>query len=173
MAEPSIQPGPIAASESPVYSIVAPVFNEEGSIEHFYQRVTEAMDTLAEPYEIVIVNDGSRDGSIAELKALHESDHRVRVVDFSRNFGHQVAISAGLDYARGQAVIVIDSDLQDPPEIILQLIARWKDGAEVVYAQRSKRDGGEQRLTHSNTPFGQWPCKIRATDARRSSITAM
>src|SRR5207248_604871 len=82
-----------------------------------------------------------RDGSFRTMRDLHDRDPRVRVIDFSRNFGHQIAISAGLDYAHGEAVIIIDSDLQDPPEVIPQLIARWKDGAEVVYAQRSKRKG--------------------------------
>ncbi len=92
-------------------------------------------------FELVLINDGSRDGSFRTMRDLHDRDPRVRVIDFSRNFGHQIAISAGLDYALGEAVIIIDSDLQDPPEVIPQLIARWKDGAEVVYAQRSKRKG--------------------------------
>lgn len=125
----------------PTYSIVAPVFNEEETVPHFYQRVVSVMEQLGESFELVLVNDGSRDGSYAVMKQLHQQDPRVRVVDFSRNFGHQIAISAGLDHARGDAVVIIDSDLQDPPEVILQLIAAWKNGAEVVYAQRSKRSG--------------------------------
>jgi len=125
----------------PVYSVVAPVFNEEETLPHFYARVMAAMERLGEPFELVLINDGSRDGSFHAMRALHERDPRVRVVDFSRNFGHQIAISAGLDHARGQAVIIIDSDLQDPPEVILELIARWRDGAEVVYAQRATRRG--------------------------------
>jgi len=125
----------------PVYSVVAPVFNEEETLPHFYARVMAAMERLGEPFELVLINDGSRDGSFRAMRALHERDPRVRVVDFSRNFGHQIAISAGLDHARGQAVIIIDSDLQDPPEVILELIARWRDGAEVVYAQRATRHG--------------------------------
>lgn len=128
-------------ADSPVYSIVAPVFNEEETVQHFYQRVVTVMEPLGEPFELVLVNDGSRDGSYAAMQKLHQQDPRVRVIDFSRNFGHQIAISAGLDHARGAAVVIIDSDLQDPPEVILQLIAAWKKGAEVVYAQRSKRVG--------------------------------
>ena len=124
-----------------VYSIVAPVFNEEETLPHFYQHVVTVMEQLGEIFELIFVNDGSRDGSLRLMQELHERDQRVRVVDFSRNFGHQIAISAGLDYARGEAVIILDADLQDPPEVIPALIARWKDGAEVVYAQRSSRKG--------------------------------
>lgn len=125
----------------PVYSIVAPVFNEEATLPHFYQRVVAVMEELGERFELIFINDGSRDGSYRKMLELHDKDERVRVIDFSRNFGHQIAISAGLDYARGQAVIIIDSDLQDPPEVIPRLIERWKEGAEVVYAQRSSRKG--------------------------------
>jgi dolichol-phosphate mannosyltransferase len=124
-----------------VYSIVAPVFNEEQTLPHFYKRIITVMEQVAEPFELLLINDGSRDASLQIMQNLHEHDPRVRVVDFSRNFGHQVAISAGLDYARGDAVIILDADLQDPPEVIPELIAHWKDGAEVVYAQRSKRLG--------------------------------
>ncbi len=125
----------------PVLSVVAPIFNEVETVPHFYQRVVEVMEALGEPFELVLVNDGSSDGSIQALRALHEHDRRVRVVDFSRNFGHQIAISAGLDHARGEAIIIIDSDLQDPPEVIPELVARWRAGAEVVYAQRLQRAG--------------------------------
>lgn len=128
-------------ADTPVYSIVAPVFNEEETVPHFYQRVIAVMEQVGEPFELILVNDGSRDGSFAVMQKLHQQDPRVRVIDFSRNFGHQIAISAGLDHARGDAVVIIDSDLQDPPEVIMQLIAAWKNGAEVVYAQRSKRVG--------------------------------
>jgi dolichol-phosphate mannosyltransferase len=124
-----------------VYSVVAPIFNEEETIPHFYARTIAVMESTGEPFELVLVNDGSVDGSYRVLRDLHERDPRVRVIDFSRNFGHQIAISAGLDHARGQAVIIIDSDLQDPPEVIPKLIARWKAGAEVVYAQRAQRAG--------------------------------
>jgi dolichol-phosphate mannosyltransferase len=125
----------------PVYSIVAPVFNEEETLPHFYQRMVGVMESLSETFEIILVNDGSRDGSFQKMQQLHQQDPRVRVVDFSRNFGHQIAISAGLDRARGDAVVIIDSDLQDPPEVIPRMVEAWKNGAEVVYAQRSRRDG--------------------------------
>ena len=124
-----------------MYSIVAPAVNEQDTLPHFYERVVAVMEQVGEPFEVVLINDGSSDGTFRVMRALHERDPRVRVVDFSRNFGHQIAISAGLDYARGDAVIIIDSDLQDPPEVIPQLIARWKAGAEVVYAQRARRTG--------------------------------
>ena len=124
-----------------MYSIVAPAVNEEDTLPHFYERVVAVMEQVGEPFEVVLINDGSSDGTLRVMRALHERDPRVRVVDFSRNFGHQIAISAGLDYARGDAVIIIDSDLQDPPEVMPQLIARWKAGAEVVYAQRARRTG--------------------------------
>lgn len=127
--------------DRPTYSIVAPVFNEEETLPHFYERVVQVMEQLGESFEIVFVNDGSRDRSYQILRDLNQRDPRVRALDFSRNFGHQVAISAGLDHARGKAVVILDSDLQDPPEVILQMAARWKDGAEVVYAQRTRRSG--------------------------------
>jgi len=120
---------------------VAPVYNEEETLPVFYERMTAVMEGLGEPYELVLINDGSRDGSYRALCALRDDDPRVVVVDFSRNFGHQIAISAGLDYARGEAVIIIDSDLQDPPEVIPELAATWRRGAEVVYAQRRGRPG--------------------------------
>jgi dolichol-phosphate mannosyltransferase len=130
------------STQQPVtYSIVAPVFNEEETLPHFYERVIAVMDSLGEPFELLFVNDGSRDGSFRIMQELHNKDPRVHAINFSRNFGHQIAISAGLDYARGQAVIILDADLQDPPEVMLTLIERWKEGAEVVYAQRSRREG--------------------------------
>lgn len=129
------------SAQPPVYSIVAPVFNEEETVPHFYREVVAVMEGLGEPFELVLINDGSRDGSYRVMRDIHDLDPRVRVVDFSRNFGHQIAISAGLDHARGQCVIIIDSDLQDPPAVIPELIERWKEGAEVVYAQRRRRSG--------------------------------
>jgi len=136
-----LRDAPRIETARPVFSVVAPIYNEAETLPHFYARVAAAMESLDEPFELVLVNDGSRDDSIAVMRALHERDPRVRVVDFSRNFGHQVAISAGLDHARGEAVVIIDSDLQDPPEVILELAAKWRQGAEVVYAQRRTRPG--------------------------------
>ena len=129
------------AVTQPVYSVVAPVFNEEETLPHFYERLIAVMEGLSEPFELLLINDGSRDSSFQIMKELHQQDSRVRVIDFSRNFGHQIAISAGLDYAQGQAIIIVDSDLQDPPEVIPRLVERWKHGAEVVYAQRARRAG--------------------------------
>jgi dolichol-phosphate mannosyltransferase len=133
------QPVPVTAG--PVYSVVAPVKDEEETLPHFYGRIVEVMEGLGEPFELILINDGSIDGSLAVMRDLCRRDPRVRAIDFSRNFGHQIAISAGLDYARGQAVIIIDADLQDPPEVIPALVERWKEGAEVVYAQRQTRKG--------------------------------
>src|SRR5690242_894852 len=120
-----------------VVSVVAPVYNEEETLPHFYRRLTAVLEGLGEPFEVVLVNDGSSDHSYRVMRELHARDPRVRAVNFSRNFGHQAAISAGLEYARGQAVVIIDSDLQDPPEVIPKLLTRWRNGAEVVYAQRA------------------------------------
>ncbi|MGH2346366.1 MAG: glycosyltransferase family 2 protein [Chloroflexota bacterium] len=131
----------ITATAPPVFSVVAPVFNEEETLPRFYRRVVDAMEHIGDPFELVLVNDGSSDGSLGVMRRLHAEDPRVRVVNFSRNFGHQAAISAGMQAARGQAVVIIDSDLQDPPEVIPEMAARWRAGIEVVYAQRAKRAG--------------------------------
>jgi polyisoprenyl-phosphate glycosyltransferase len=123
------------------YSVVAPIFNEVGNIPELYRRVKESLDQTGEEWELVMVDDGSTDGSTDKIRSLAAQDKRVRPVIFARNFGHQIAVTAGLDYARGKAVVIIDSDLQDPPEVILELIGKWKEGYEVVYAQRTEREG--------------------------------
>jgi dolichol-phosphate mannosyltransferase len=125
----------------PTFSIVGPVFDEVGTIRAFYTRLREAMDQLNEPWELLLIDDGSRDGSTDAIRALGLEDPRVRPVLFSRNFGHQIALTAGLDYSRGQAVIVMDTDLQDPPELVAELVAKWREGFEVVYAVRTERKG--------------------------------
>jgi dolichol-phosphate mannosyltransferase len=130
-----------SAHDEPVFSVIAPVYNEEELLPHLYARVIAVMEGLGESFELVLVDDGSRDQSYAVMRDLAQRDARVRVVRFSRNFGHQMALSAGLDYARGQAVIMLDADLQDPPEVIPDLVARWREGGEVVYAQRTRRHG--------------------------------
>lgn len=127
---------------NPRFSIVAPVFNEEALLHTFYERVYDVMEEVGEPWELVLINDGSRDQTPALLDALYEEDpEHVVVLHFSRNFGHQIAITAGMDHAHGDAVVVIDSDLQDPPEVIPALIAKWREGYEVVYAVRAEREG--------------------------------
>ncbi|MBK0006535.1 MULTISPECIES: glycosyltransferase family 2 protein [Priestia] len=123
------------------YSIVVPVYNEEEVIHETYRRLTEVMRSTKEAYELLFVNDGSRDRTAEIIKAYSEQDSAVVLLDFARNFGHQIAITAGMDHARGEAVVVIDADLQDPPELILEMIEKWKQGFDVVYAKRTKRKG--------------------------------
>jgi glycosyltransferase involved in cell wall biosynthesis len=127
--------------QRPRYSIVAPVFNEEETLPEFYRRTRAVMDQLDGDCELILVFDGSRDRSPEIGRELRAQDPRVKLIIFSRNFGHQIAISAGIDYAEGDAVVIIDSDLQDPPEVIHDLVAKWKEGYQVVYAQRAKRRG--------------------------------
>ncbi|NPV56654.1 MAG: glycosyltransferase family 2 protein [Anaerolineae bacterium] len=125
----------------PIFSIIAPIYNEVDCLDVLYQRIREVMESTGELWELVLVDDGSSDGSNGIIKRLAGEDHRVRPVVFARNFGHQIAVTAGMDFARGQAVIVIDADLQDPPEMILDLIAKWREGYQVVYAVRTEREG--------------------------------
>jgi polyisoprenyl-phosphate glycosyltransferase len=128
----------------PLLSVVIPIYNEQATLSELYRRLTRVLsENLAElAYEIVFVNDGSTDGSIQILSELHADDPAVKVVNLSRNFGHQAALTAGLDYAKGNAVICMDGDVQDPPEIIPTLVARWRDGNDVVYAVRKLRKEG-------------------------------
>jgi polyisoprenyl-phosphate glycosyltransferase len=125
----------------PVFSLVVPIWNEEEVIPELYKRVLAIMDSTGATWELICVNDGSRDRSLELLLALQKQDPRLKVIDFSRNFGHQIAITAGADFAEGDAVIVMDADLQDPPDVALRMIAQWRAGYEVVYARRSKREG--------------------------------
>ena len=124
-------------------SVVTPMYDEEGSARAFYDRVTAALEGL--PFELIVVDDGSKDRTGEILAALAAADERVRVVALSRNFGHQPALTAGLDHARGDAVVMLDADLQDPPELIPQMVERWRDGSDVVYAVREAR-AGESRF---------------------------
>lgn len=128
-------------NQPPTFTIVGPVYNEAETLEQFVQRVTQVMEGLEGSWELLLVDDGSTDGSTERIRLLAETDSRVRPLIFARNFGHQLAVTAGLDYSRGQAVIIMDTDLQDPPEVIPDLIARWRDGYEVVYAVRTEREG--------------------------------
>ncbi|MFW6068136.1 MAG: glycosyltransferase family 2 protein [Chloroflexota bacterium] len=138
----SKQEAPSATGEkTPVVSILAPVFNEEPVLPELYRRVQTVMDDTPYSWELLLVNDGSRDHSAEVIKTLHEQDKRVKGINFSRNFGFQVAVTAGLDYARGQAVILADADLQDPPEVFPRMIEKWQEGYDVVYGVRSSREG--------------------------------
>ena len=126
---------------SPEYSFVIPILDEEDTLGELYRRLAPVMDRLDGTCEVILVDDGSTDRSYQVMQELHHGDPRVRALRLSRNFGHQVAISAGLDHARGKAVIIMDGDLQDPPEVALALAERWRDGFEVVYAVRDERKG--------------------------------
>jgi len=132
----------VHVADKPLISLVVPVYNESEVIGAFYDRASRALGALTEAdYEVVFVDDGSRDDSYRQLAGFAAADPRVRVLKLSRNFGHQIAITAGIDYARGDCVVVIDADLQDPPEVIAQMVARWRDGFDVVYGVRAERDG--------------------------------
>lgn len=124
-----------------VYSVVVPLYNEELVVEESYRRLSAVMDYTRENVEIIYVNDGSIDTTRNKVVNICKKDERVKLINFSRNFGHQAAITAGMEAASGRAVIVIDADLQDPPEVILKMIGKWKEGYDVVYGKRSKREG--------------------------------
>ncbi len=125
----------------PTLSLVIPIWNEEKVIPEMYKRVCDTMERADATWELICISDGSRDRSMELLVELSQRDPRVKVLEFSRNFGHQIAITAGADFADGDAVIVMDADLQDPPEVVLEMIERWREGYEVVYAKRKKRAG--------------------------------
>ena len=126
---------------NPVYSVVIPCYNEEEVISESYRRLTEVMLSMKESYELIFINDGSKDQTAMMLDDLVRKDNRVRVIHFARNGGHQIAVTAGLDYAAGDAVIIIDADLQDPPEVIPEMAALWRNGIQVVYGKRRSRQG--------------------------------
>ncbi len=133
----------------PTISIIAPVYNEEPVLHELYKRISSVMDgadfsaekSVQESWELILVNDGSRDRSADIIAELHNNDPRVKGISFSRNFGFQEAVTAGLDHAQGDAVVITDADLQDPPEVILEMIAKWREGYDVVYGVRSEREG--------------------------------
>ena len=125
----------------PVFSVVIPCYNEEEVIMESYRRISAVMLSMGEPYELIFVNDGSKDTTPPLLNRLADEDNSVRVLHFARNAGHQIAVSAGLDYAAGSAVVIIDADLQDPPELIPEMAKLWREGAQVVYGQRRSRAG--------------------------------
>jgi glycosyltransferase involved in cell wall biosynthesis len=132
---------PTEGCDAILYSIVIPVYNEAEVLPALYDRLTRVLEGLLEPYEIIFVNDGSQDDSPLLLRDFQARDGRVKFLSLSRNFGHQIAITAGLDYSSGQAAVVMDADLQDPPEVIPRLIEQWRKGYDVVFAVRAKRRG--------------------------------
>jgi len=123
------------------YSFVIPVLDEEEILPELHRRLDAVMAELDGPAEVVLVDDGSTDGSFAAMRRIHEADPRFRVVRLSRNFGHQIAITAGLEHARGQAIVIMDADLQDPPEVAVEMAKQWRAGYEVVYGVRESREG--------------------------------
>jgi dolichol-phosphate mannosyltransferase len=136
----------------PTLSVVVPCYNEQESILACHERLTSVLSAVEETYEIVYVDDGSRDQTVPLLQEIHARDGHAVVVQLSRNFGHQLAVTAGLSASRGQAVVIIDADLQDPPELIVEMVKLWRSGYKVVYGIRKTRDG--------ETPFKLWTAKI-------------
>jgi polyisoprenyl-phosphate glycosyltransferase len=132
-----------------LYSIVIPIYNEEENITEMYRRLHAVMKQLNGETELILVDDGSRDSSLSMMRELHHQDSRVRYLSFARNFGHQIAVTAGLNFAQGEAVIIMDADLQDPPELIFEMIEKWQQGYHVVYAARlsRKKEGWFKRFT--------------------------
>jgi glycosyltransferase involved in cell wall biosynthesis len=127
--------------EKVTYSIAIPVYNEYEILDELYKRVRQVMESLGKSWELILVDDGSTDGSTEKILELADMDERVKPVVFARNFGHQIAITAGIDHSQGEAVVIMDADLQDPPEVIPELVQRWEEGFEVVYAIRAEREG--------------------------------
>jgi len=148
----------------PTLTVVAPVFNERESLPELYRRVRAVMEGLGEPWELILVDDGCSDGSDQAMDDLARRDRRVRAIHFARNFGHQIAVTAGLDQARGQAVVIIDADLQDPPEVIPDLVAQWRNGFEVAYGVRTEREGETWFKTMTASLF--YRVIYRITDVR-------
>jgi len=123
----------------PSLSLVVPIYNEQGNLKNFFDRTSKTMSEIGVPWEMIFINDGSSDNSLAEALKLHEQHEEVNVIDLSRNFGKEIALSAGLDYASGDAIVEIDADLEHPPEVIVDLVARWREGFQIVFAMRKNR----------------------------------
>ncbi len=123
----------------PKYSFIVPIYNEEETIEEMYRRISLVMNRMDGPVELCLVNDGSRDRSLQLMRELHQKDPRVVYLSLARNFGHQIAVTAGLNFVRGKVVVILDADLQDPPELIPDMVEKWRQGYQIVYAQRIQR----------------------------------
>lgn len=155
-----------AESACALVSVVVPCFNEEEVVEATYKRLVTVLESLRHiEFELVFVDDGSRDRTLEILRSLQRSDRRIKVVAFSRNFGHQIAVTAGLEHATGDAVVLIDADLQDPPEVIAEMVTRWRSGADVAYGVRTDRAG--------ETPFKIWTAKVFYRALNRLSDVAI
>jgi len=131
----------ITTKKRPILSIVAPAYNEEDVLDEFYHRITQSLDILDLDLEIIYINDGSCDNTIKIMNQQHDKDNRIAVIDLSRNFGKEIALTAGLDHVSGDAIVIIDVDLQDPPELIPKLVETWSEGYDVVSAKRTRRYG--------------------------------
>ena len=149
---------------SPLLSVVVPVYDEEASLQALHERVSAVLERAGEPFELVLVDDGSRDGSWKKMRELAAADPRVVLVRLSRNFGHQIAVTAGVDAARGEAVVLMDADLQDPPEVIPQMVARWRQGYDVVYGRRTRRHGEGLLKRASAALFYRFIRRLTAVD---------
>lgn len=152
---------------APRYSLILPIFNEEAVLPILVRRLRLLVDKLDAPAEIIFVDDGSSDTSAIFLRGLAASESNVRLIELSRNFGHQIAITAGMDAAQGEAVIVMDADLQDPPEVVLDLIGKWKEGYEIVYARRIRREGETLFKRATASVFYRLLAKMTAVDIPR------
>ncbi len=133
----------------PKYSFIVPIYNEEETIYEMYRRISQVMNQMDGPVELCLINDGSRDRSLYIMRELHQKDPRVVYLSLARNFGHQIAVTAGLNFVRGQVVVILDADLQDPPELIPEMVNLWQQGYQIIYAQRTKRrqEGWFKRFT--------------------------
>ena len=133
----------------PKYSFIVPIYNEQETISQLYSRISAIMDCMDDSVELLLINDGSRDNSLQLIRELHQQDCRICYISLARNFGHQVAVTAGLNFVRGQVIVILDADLQDPPELIPDMIEKWREGYQVVYAQRIQRrqEGWFKRFT--------------------------
>lgn len=144
---PAQRPAVKIVARMSLISVVVPIFNEQENLPELRRRMTAALDSIGQSWELVLVNDGSRDASPQMLRQMNTDDRRIKVLDLSRNFGHQPAVTAGIHHARGDCVILIDGDLQDPPEVIPEMVAKWKEGFQVVLGERrSRADGGTRGI---------------------------
>ncbi|HEY9706322.1 MAG TPA: glycosyltransferase family 2 protein, partial [Allocoleopsis sp.] len=124
---------------TPIYSLVIPIYNEAENIAEMYKRLTEVLSQLNGETEVILVDDGSKDNSLQLMRELHQKDSRINYISLARNFGHQIAVTSGLNFVNGQVIVILDADLQDPPELILEMITKWQEGYQVVYAKRTSR----------------------------------